>query len=125
MIDPTRWRRACGKVPGVRAATPFVLQQALLTSPGGKAHGGLVRGVDTGDSSGDGRSERAGAQREGGRARDNEGGILLGSELARLLGVLAGRRLTVISPKGALTAVGMVPKMRQLHRDRHRAGRHA
>src|SRR6267143_115286 len=33
-------------VPGVRAATPFVLQQALFTSAGGDAHGGLVRGVD-------------------------------------------------------------------------------
>ena len=46
---PTRtgWRRAVREVPGVRAATPFVLQQALFTSPGGEAHGGLVRGVDT------------------------------------------------------------------------------
>ena len=30
-----------------------------------------------------------------------------------MLGVLPGDSVTVISPKGALTAVGMVPKMRR------------
>jgi lipoprotein-releasing system permease protein len=33
-------------VPGVISATPFVLQQALFTSPGGGATSGLLRGVD-------------------------------------------------------------------------------
>jgi lipoprotein-releasing system permease protein len=33
--------------------------------------------------------------------------------MARLLGVIAGDPVTVISPKGALTAVGLVPKMRR------------
>ena len=37
-------------IPGVRSATPFVLQQALFTSPGGEAHGGLIRGVDLGSA---------------------------------------------------------------------------
>ena len=44
---------------------------------------------------------------------DGEGAMLLGAEMARLLGVLPGDFVTVISPKGALTAVGMVPKMRR------------
>jgi lipoprotein-releasing system permease protein len=39
--------------------------------------------------------------------------ILLGVELARTLGVMPGDAVTVISPKGAITAVGMVPKMRR------------
>jgi lipoprotein-releasing system permease protein len=101
------------QVPGVRAATPFVLQQALFTSPGGEAHGGLVRGIDTADPSvaADVRAQlRTGTLEafvEGGD------GILLGIELARLLGVFPGDAVTVISPKGALTAVGMVPKMRR------------
>src|ERR1051325_8684187 len=34
------------EVPGVRTATPFVLQQALFTAASGATHGGLVRGVD-------------------------------------------------------------------------------
>ena len=99
-------------VPGVRAATPFVLQQALFTSAGGDAHGGLVRGVDF-----DSRVVRDDlkAQLRAGRLEAAAGGegILLGVELARTLGVVPGDAVTVISPKGALTAVGMVPKMRR------------
>jgi lipoprotein-releasing system permease protein len=100
-------------VPGVRAATPFVLQQALFTSAGGDAHGGLVRGVDF-----DSRAVRDDlkAQLRSGRlesAIDDNSGILLGVELARTLGVVPGDAVTVISPKGAMTAVGLVPKMRR------------
>ena len=46
-------------------------------------------------------------------AAGTEPGILLGVELARVLGVLPGDAVTVISPKGAMTAVGLVPKMRR------------
>jgi lipoprotein-releasing system permease protein len=42
-----------------------------------------------------------------------EGALLLGAELARTLGVIPGESITLISPKGALTAVGLVPKMRR------------
>ena len=113
MPDSGRVAAAVREVRGVRAATPFVLQQALFTSPGGEAHGGLVRGVDTSDASvardlvSQLRSGRMESFAEGGD------GILLGQELARVLGVLPGDAVTVISPKGALTAVGMVPKMRR------------
>ena len=113
MTDADQVAARVRQVAGVRAATPFVLQQALLTSPNGDAHGGIVRGVDTSD-----RSVMADlkAQVRGGSIDalgDNEGGIVLGHELARLLGVFPGDPVTVISPKGALTAVGMVPKMRR------------
>jgi lipoprotein-releasing system permease protein len=42
-----------------------------------------------------------------------EPAILLGAELARTLGVVTGDAVTLISPQSALTAVGMVPKMRR------------
>src|SRR5882672_11474078 len=48
---------------------------------------------------------------DGGEASD--AGIVLGVELARALGVVTGDSVTVVSPKGALTAVGMVPRMRR------------
>src|SRR5688500_5566770 len=49
MVEAGQVTARVREVAGVRAATPFVLQQALFTSPGGDAHGGLVRGVDTSD----------------------------------------------------------------------------
>ena len=100
-------------VSGVRTATPFVLQQALFTSASGATHGGLVRGVDLGAQGvrQDVRSQvRSGSLTP---VADGEPAILLGAELARTLGVVAGDPITVISPQGAITAVGMVPKMRR------------
>jgi lipoprotein-releasing system permease protein len=44
---------------------------------------------------------------------DGQPAVLLGVELARTLGVVVGDSVTLILPKGAVTAVGMVPKMRQ------------
>jgi lipoprotein-releasing system permease protein len=100
-------------LPGVRSATPFVHQQALFTTPGGGAHGGLIRGVDLANPA---VAEDIRRQLRSGRLdplRDGGQGILLGRELARALGVVPGDAVTVISPEGALTAVGMVPKMRR------------
>jgi len=113
MMEADRVASRVRDVPGVRAATPFVLQQALFTSPGGEAHGGLVRGVDASDPTvlGDLQGQLRSGRMEG--FADGQGAILLGAELARVLGLLPGDFVTVISPKGALTAVGMVPKMRR------------
>ncbi len=72
-----------------------------------------MRGVDTSDAS---VASDLGSQLRTGRMEsfaEGGDGILLGQELARVLGVLPGDPVTVISPKGALTAVGMVPKMRR------------
>jgi lipoprotein-releasing system permease protein len=96
-------------VPGVRAATPFVLQQALFSSPAGGAHGGLVRGVDL--SSPPMLAGIKGQLRRGSvdPLIAGEPAILLGIELARTLGVVAGDSVT-LTPPSAIT-VGMVPKM--------------
>ncbi len=100
-------------VPGVRSATPFVVQQALFTSAGGGAHGGLIRGVDLTHPSV--LADLRAHLRSGTLAplQTGEGALLLGAELARTLGVVTGESVTVISPRGALTAVGLVPKMRR------------
>jgi lipoprotein-releasing system permease protein len=101
-------------VPGVVSATPFVLQQALFTSPGGGATGGLLRGVDLATPA---VRDALSAQVRYGSVKPLLQGsapaLLLGRELARSLGVVTGDYVTVISPQGAMTAVGLVPKMRR------------
>ena len=97
------------------SATPFVLQQALFTAPGGGATGGLLRGVDLASPA---VREAITAQISCGSLDpllkpDGEPALLLGRELARSLGVVPGDYVTVISPQGAMTAVGLVPKMRR------------
>lgn len=102
-------------VPGVKTAAPFVLQQALFTAQGGGATGGLVRGVDLSDAGV--RATLASQIKMGSLEQLNRPGgapgIVLGRELARTLGVVPGEAITVISPRAAVTAVGMVPKMRR------------
>jgi lipoprotein-releasing system permease protein len=102
-------------VSGVRSATPFVVQQALFTAQGGGATGGLLRGLDLASA-----PVRQGlvSHLRAGRldpllASGTEPALLLGRELARSLGAIPGDHVTVISPQGAMTAVGLVPKMRR------------
>src|SRR5207245_6266099 len=97
----------------VTSAMPFLLQQPFFTTPNVGARGGLIRGVDlaTAPFREDVRSQiRQGSVDP---LADGEPAILLGRELARSLGVFPGDSVTVISPEGAVTAVGMVPKMRR------------
>ena len=100
-------------VQGVLSATPFVHQQALFTTPGGGARGGLIRGVDL--STPAVRKDVQSQLRQGSLEplADGQPAILLGREMARSLGVFTGDWVTLISPEGAVTAVGMVPKMRR------------
>ena len=100
-------------LPGVRSATPFVHQQVLFTTASGGAHGGLIRGIDLTREVV--RADVRGQLRSGSLEPLAEGqaAIVLGRELARTLGVVPGDGVTLISPQGALTAVGMVPKMRR------------
>jgi len=102
-------------IKGVRSATPFVLQQALFTAQGGGATGGLLRGVDL--SSPAVRRALAAEIRLGSLdpllKSAGAPALLLGKELGRSLGVVPGEFVTVISPQGAMTAVGLVPKMRR------------
>ena len=113
LTEPAAVAERIRAVAGVRTATPFVLQQVLFTAAGGATHGGLVRGLDFGVPavSADVRTQIRGGSMT--PLVDGEGAILLGAELARSLGVVVGDAVTVISPQGAITAVGMVPKMRR------------
>lgn len=95
--------------PEVRVASPFVLQQAMLSTEQA-ATGVVIRGIDPAV----GQTELAGRVKQGSLAAltGPEPGIALGRELARTLGVFVGQTVTAISPRGAVTAVGTIPKMR-------------
>jgi lipoprotein-releasing system permease protein len=96
--------------PDVRMASPFVIQQVML-SRGEAATGVVLRGIDPGTS----RMDLARRVKQGSldALAGPEPGIALGRELARVLGVFVGDMVTAISPQGAVTAVGTIPKMRQ------------
>jgi lipoprotein-releasing system permease protein len=117
-------------VPGVVAATPFVLKQVLLTTQTG-VQGIVIRGIDPqregtvtelaknlsagqlADLSRPVKVKQPPADDPTGQAVETEKpGIILGKELALRLGVFVGDTINVVSPVGPISAIGMVPKIR-------------
>jgi len=98
------------KVPGVVSASPLIEGQVMATN-NGQARGAVMRGIKSDDLRG--RSILAGNIKSG--SLDDFGpddSIVIGTEMARRLGVQVGDKITVISPKGQATAFGTVPRMR-------------
>lgn len=108
-------------VPGVVAATPFILTQVMISN-GGLVTGAALRGVDVQSAAKvialhrilrQGSWEALDKQAaEQGKEDGRTGGIILGQELARNLNLSLGDDVSVISPLGELTPLGRVPKMR-------------
>ncbi|MBL8534936.1 MAG: lipoprotein-releasing ABC transporter permease subunit [Betaproteobacteria bacterium] len=98
-------------VPGVRATAPFVQAQVLL-SAGGNVRGSIIRGIDPA------RERRAvdlDRQMKSGRLDDLASGslrIILGSELAKGLGVKVGERVVLIAPRGDGGSDARLPLMK-------------
>ena len=108
--------RAVAKVadgePHVVASAPFVNAQGLLTV-GQAVRGSVVRGILP-------ESERKvadiGSHMRAGSLdalRPGEFNIVLGSELARALGVHIGEKLALIAPQGLVTPAGVIPRLKQ------------
>jgi len=104
------------EVPGVRAAAPFVSAQVMLSSRGGVA-GAFVRGIDP-------PSERKVSTLQKSIVegdidtlnRDAEGrfpGIIVGKELAKNLSLFLDDSVTVISPLGDMSPVGVTPRVKR------------
>ncbi|MEG1970862.1 MAG: lipoprotein-releasing ABC transporter permease subunit [Burkholderiaceae bacterium] len=98
--------------PAVVAAAPFINSQGLFSS-GDVVRGAVVRGVDP--VAEPAVSDLA-AKVRGGQLTDlqpGEFGVVLGSELARALGIFPGEKVTLISPQGQVTPAGVVPRLKQ------------
>ncbi|PYD47726.1 MULTISPECIES: lipoprotein-releasing ABC transporter permease subunit [Novacetimonas] len=101
------------RVPGVDSASPLIEAQVLLNS-GGYNAGGLVRGMTRDDLLG--LKEISGSLVAG--SLDDFGSddsIVVGTTLAERAGLTVGARLTLVSPNGAATAFGTMPRVRAYH----------
>jgi len=108
-------------VTGVTAATPFILTQVMV-STGGQVTGAVLRGIDIRSApkvislarilkKGTWQALEDPLLTEGQRGQEL-GGIILGQELARSLGLSLNDTLSLISPLGEMTPLGRIPKMR-------------
>ena len=98
------------KVSGVKFVIPLVEGQALASSP--SASGGvLVRGLraqDLGKLQLVSRTIRDGSLEN----FDDGGGVLIGKRLADQLALRAGDTLTLVTPRGAVTPMGVTPRIK-------------
>jgi lipoprotein-releasing system permease protein len=98
--------------PQVEAAAPYVNAQAMLSFDS-LVRGALVRGIIPDEEA---RVAEIGSHMIAGRIdalKPGEFGIVLGSDLARALGVRPGERVVVIAPQGLVTPAGLVPRLKQ------------
>ena len=111
----TDWREAMTRAREHReviGAAPFVRSEVML-SQGGVVSGALLRGVLPERES---EVSEVGAKMVAGSLdalRPGAFGIVLGTELARHLGVVPGDRVTVVTPEAATTPAGILPRLKR------------
>lgn len=100
------------KHPQVAAAAPYVSGQGML-SFGQSVQGVMVRGIDPARETAITELSdkiKAGALED---LRAGEFNIVLGSDLARALGVKMDEKVMLIAPQGQVTPAGMMPRLKQ------------
>jgi len=118
-------RERIKSVKGVVASTPFIYSQAMMRNENGVS-GVVIRGLDT-QSALD--VINLGKMKEGsieylnkvpGRNSSNDSfgdktppGIVIGREMAKNMGIFLHDTVTIISPVGITTPMGMVPRMKK------------
>lgn len=104
------------RIPGVVATTPYVVTQTMITSADAGT-GAIIRGVDAESAN---RVLDLDRHIKGGQIADlsvpeEQGrlpGVILGNELAKQLRVFQGSRIRLMSTAGALTPVGILPRIK-------------
>ena len=95
--------------PQVVGAAPFIGSQALVAR-GEDMKGAVVRGIDPALEPTVTDLHIAALS----QLVPGEFGVVLGSELARSLGVRTGDKVTVVAPSGQVTPAGVVPRLKQM-----------
>lgn len=109
------WQPLLEKVaaaPSVVAAAPFVQAQAMLTNRGA-VQGALINGIDPkweAKVSILGNHMTAGALED---LNNQRFGIVLGTILARYLGVQVGDKVTLVLPEASVSVAGVIPRLKR------------
>lgn len=97
------------KIDGISLAIPMIEKQILVSS-GSTAQGAMVRGISKEDLL---RKQVMRNGLSGVNVDDFTGDkVIIGSRLADKMGLIAGDKITLISPNGKVTAFGTVPRMK-------------
>jgi lipoprotein releasing system, transmembrane protein, LolC/E family len=122
MKNYTKVQELIAGTEGVVASTPFIYTQAMIRSGNGVS-GVVIRGLDTQSAF---KVINLGKIREGSieylnkipqefsrKYNEQIGGIVIGKEMARNMGIFLYDTITIISPVGISTPMGMIPRMKK------------
>ncbi|MBK4733066.1 lipoprotein-releasing ABC transporter permease subunit [Noviherbaspirillum pedocola] len=112
MPDWERTAREAFTNPEVRGAAPYVAGQGMLTR-GDTVRGVVIRGVlpQQEPKVSDVASQVVRGSFDS--LKSGEFNVVLGTELARALGVDVGDKVTLIVPQGQVTPAGVIPRLKQ------------
>jgi len=100
-------------IPGVQAVYPIIEGQVMVTASQGGASGAVVRGIRPEDLQA--RKKISDSFRGNASAFLGDDAVIIGYRLAEKLGLYPGQSITLISPKGNVTAFGTMPRVRSYH----------
>ena len=111
------WQATAAKArqnPAVIGAAPFIASQSLIAR-GEDMRGAVIRGISPAEEAT--VTGLGAALKDGVFARLQPGAwnIVLGSELARQLGVREGDKITIVAPGGQVTPAGVVPRLKSFN----------
>lgn len=125
MKDYEKVRQRIAGMPGVVASTPFIYSQAMIRNSNGVS-GVIIRGMDSASAF---KVINLGKVREGSIDYLNKlpaglsdkykkddvqaSGIVIGKEMAKNLGIYLYDPITIISPVGVSTPMGVMPRMKK------------
>ena len=104
------------QVPGVTGAAPAILGKALISTPSGDAFitfKGIDPALEPQVTDIQRTMQQGGVQGVAGAGPEGTPGILVGRELAQVLGVRVGDSVTLTTPQGTLSPMGMIPRVRR------------
>ncbi len=115
-------------VPGVAAASPFIMNHVMLTH-GDSVSGIVIRGVDVISEARVSdleknlkqgsldflETEKKKSHAKSGSGKHSRAGAVLGKELARRSGLRVGDVVSMVSPSSRITPMGLIPKMKVFH----------
>ena len=111
----TKWDQLAviaDKHPHVLGSAPFIQKEGMLIH-GQQVNGSLIRGVLPAEEP---KVSDVGAKMISGSLNDLQPGefrIILGIDLARILGVMVGDKVTLVTPSANVTPAGVMPRLKR------------